>query len=50
LPIKKRFIAQEIEIRTRPVAGMFGVFAKRIFVPKLEDYEESKKKARCIAF
>jgi hypothetical protein len=46
LPIKKPFIALEIEIRALPFAG---IFAKRIFVPKPEDYEESKKKARYIA-
>jgi hypothetical protein len=34
LPIKKLFIALEIEIRTLPVAGVLaGIFAKQIFVP-----------------
>jgi hypothetical protein len=34
LPIKKPFIALEIEIGTLPVAGVFaGIFAKQIIVP-----------------
>lgn len=33
------------------VAAMFGgIFLKRIFVPQLEDYEESKRKPRYTAF
>jgi hypothetical protein len=33
------------------VVGVFGgIFAKRIFMPRLEDYEESRKKARYTAF
>jgi hypothetical protein len=32
------------------IIGVFaGIFATRIFVPRLEDYEENKKKARYIA-
>lgn len=32
------------------VAVFGGIFAKRIFLPQLEDYEESRKKARYTAF
>ena len=46
LPIKKPFIALGIEIRTLPAAGVFaGIYAKRILVPKLEDYEDHARVA-----